>query len=358
MKRALQKLWDVIETNGCKAPLYEWQSFLDCEFHAFRPYLRPTGKHAESYPCPSPGLDGCPRSIIKRRGQQVAICGCTEFPLNCREEIVDPDSIMVYELRWNDFCSKLSDLLDIETDFQKLADYVHTFKIGDYIAHAAMNFPVYLSFHHKTEHIKNTITKLCNSRNSKPFIFITTTLRRIDNDTISLMEKAGATFLCLSDILHRDVEGMLGLNAHPDELLESFRKKVNNEIEKEEKGKGIIRFPSLPRDTNWNEVTVQFTDGHTVLFTCRGKSMTAAYADLGMAKSRAGKPTVLWGLLYDFALNHGAIDWKSTGASIHNQKRKERLCKIFNKIFNIQGEAIIWDKEAKQYRCLFRVLLD
>gem|GEM_PF-6739266 len=356
MKWALERLWDVIETNGCKAPLYEWQSFLDREFNSFSSYLSPTGQYAESYPCPAPGLDGCPRSIIKKSSSKcLAICGCTEFPKNCTEVEIDSYALAVYEIRWHKFCNMLADLLDVKSDFQRLNDYIHTFKIGDYLTHASMHFPVYLTFHHKSEHLKHAITKLCNSRDSKPFIFITSSLRKLDNDTISLMEKVGATFLCLSDMLYYNVEGSLGLNSKPDELLKDFRQKVKNEVEKEEKRAGIVKFRHVVPGTRWNEVTVQFTDGHTVLLTCRGKSMTATYSDLGMAKSRAGKPTVLWNMLYDFALNYGVIDWSSSAASTSVVKRKDRLCKIFNHIFNIEGNAIIWDKKAKQYRCLFKI---
>lgn len=361
MKLALKRLWDVIETNGCKAPLYEWQSYLGCEFNVLRPYLMPTPEIATSYPCPSPGLEGCPRTIITNKGGfNFAICSCTEFPRNCTKIPIDKDSITIYELRWNDFCQTLAQLLNIEHDFQKMQDYVHTFKIGDYMAHLAESFPVYLTFHYKTEHLKQVLIKLCNSRNSKPFILITSTLRKIDNDTISLMEKAGATFMCLSNILHRDIEGKLRLNVPPDEILKDFRNKIQkDDIEKQiESGKILSKFPALPKDTSWNELTVQFTDGHTVLFTCRGKSMTASYYDLGMAKSRAGKPTVVWDMLYQFAVNHGVIDWKSRSATLHVKKRKNRLCEIFNKIFTIPGNAIIWDKDAKQYRCLFTILPD
>lgn len=236
MRREFTKLWDVIETNGCKAPLYAWQEQLASEFHVFKQYLRTTGEIASSYPCPCPGLEGCPRSIIQNQdGSCSAVCGSTEFPDSCAKISVPRESVIIYELYWREFCAVLSGMFDLEHSFDKMQDYVHTFKIGDYIPFAGERFPVYLAFHHRTEHLKQVLIKLCNSRNSKPFILITSTLRKVDNDTVALMEKVGATLLCLGDVLHRTIDGRLGLNRPAEEFLEAFRDKVTKKT-------GIVRF--------------------------------------------------------------------------------------------------------------------
>lgn len=358
MKRAFARLWDVIETNGCKAPLYSWQEQLDCEFHVLQPYLRTTGEIASSYPCPCPGLDGCPRNIIqKKNGTCKAVCGSVEFPDNCNKIYVSRESITVYELYWREFCATIAGMFNLEHEFAKLPDYVHTFKIGDYIPFAGERFPVYLAFHHRTEHLKHVLIKLCNSRNSKPFILITSTLRKVDNDTVALMEKVGATLLCLNDILHRTIEGKIGLNLPAEEFLEVFRNKVTKKTAEPKPGRLVNIFPT-PSGATWGDITISFTDGQTVILKCKDITMAATYSDMGMSNIRSGQPTLIWELLRIFAENHGIIDWRSSAADSRLKKRKDRLCQTLKEIFQLEDNPIVWDKKAKQYRLRLTILLD
>lgn len=358
MKRAFLKLWDAIETNGCKAPLYAWQEQLDCEYHAIKPYLRTTGIAACSFPCPCPGLDGCPRTIIDNKdGTCSAVCGAVDYPDNCKKVCIPRESITIYEIYWREFCTTLAGLFNFEHDFNKLQDYVHTFKIGDYIPFAGERFPVYLAFHHRTEHLKQVFIKLCNSRDSKPFVLVTSTLRKMDNDTIALMEKVGATFLCLSDVLHRTVEGKIGLNRPAEEFLENFRSKVTKKTAEPKPGRLVNIFPT-PAGTSWSDITIRFTDGQTVMLKCKDVTMAATYSDMGMSNIRTGQPTVLWELLRLFAESHGVIDWRSSAADLRLKKRKDRLCQTLKDVFQLQDNPIIWDERAKQYKTRFVILSD
>lgn len=358
MRREFTRLWDVIETNGCKAPLYAWQEQLASEFHVLSPYLRTTGEIASSYTCPCPGLDGCPRSVVQRKdGTYKAVCGSTEFPNNCTKISVTRDSVTIYELHWRELCSAIAGMFDLEHNFDKLPDYVHTFTIGDYIPFAGERFPVYLAFHHRTEHLKQVLIKLCNSRNSKPFILFTSTLRKVDNDTVALMEKVGATLLCLGDVLHRTMDGRIGLNRPAEEFLQTFREKVTRKTAEPKPGRLVNIFPT-PAGVTWGDITIRFTDGQTVMLKCKDVTMAATYSDMGMSNIRSGQPTLIWELLRVFAENHGIIDWRSRASDARLKKRKDRLCQTLKKIFQLEDNPIVWDERVKQYKTRFIVLPD
>lgn len=242
-------------------------------------------------------------------------------------------------------------------NFDKLPDYVHTFTIGDYIPFAGERFPVYLAFHHRTEHLKQVLIKLCNSRNSKPFILFTSTLRKVDNDTVALMEKVGATLLCLGDVLHRTMDGRIGLNRPAEEFLQTFREKITRKTAEPKPGRLVNIFPT-PAGVTWGDITIRFTDGQTVMLKCRDITMAATYSDMGMSNIRSGQPTLIWELLRVFAENHGVIDWRSGEASSRLKKRKDRLCHALREIFQLQDNPIIWDEKAKQYKTKITILPD
>lgn len=77
------------------------------------------------------------------------------------------------------------------------------------------------------------------------------------------------------------------------------------------------------------------------------------FTDMGMVNRRNGQPDKQWALLYALAAGHGRMNWRSSEARRENAKRKQTLNERLAAFFGIDGEAITWDKNAKNYLCRF-----
>jgi len=86
----------------------------------------------------------------------------------------------------------------------------------------------------------------------------------------------------------------------------------------------IEPFPT-PAGAGWSDVSIRFTDGHTVLVRVRDIHRTVNYTQMGMNDARSGRPDQQWGLMQTFAQNRGLLTWDLPGAHPKNQKRKEVL---------------------------------
>ena len=78
---SLRRFWRALERPyGLCGVTAELRRLIGPELPAVAPLLRPLPVGSETYPCPTPGGDGCPRRVVMRGdGQLVALCGCSTY---------------------------------------------------------------------------------------------------------------------------------------------------------------------------------------------------------------------------------------------------------------------------------------
>jgi hypothetical protein len=89
----------------------EWRSLLGDDFDEAEPLLRVLDL-SPTYPCPSPAGRGCPRKVVERRGQLLAVCNDT--PRSCESIPLNREDIVLREVRMEELAAIVARTLDLE----------------------------------------------------------------------------------------------------------------------------------------------------------------------------------------------------------------------------------------------------
>lgn len=119
-------------------------------------------------------------------------------------------------------------------------------------------------------------------------------------------------------------------------------------------GPPMAHFPTPP-DAAWEDVSIQFRDGHAVSVKARDVKGVFNYTEMGMVDRKSGNPTVQWQLLRAFANGHGLLDWASREANRKNQKRREKLARNLRAFFRIAGDPFTLMDGGKGWRTRFAI---
>jgi len=109
----------------------------------------------------------------------------------------------------------------------------------------------------------------------------------------------------------------------------------------------------LPDDITWEDIDLQFTDGHTaILRISKYKIETlVTYENLGMADGRSkNKPNAQWFVLHNLAEYNGEINWQTPVASNGLKKQKQLLSAKLKKCFGIKSDPFGVYQNEKAYR--------
>jgi len=350
--RRLRRLWPALEAlPGLAAVTQEWKDRLGEDFDAGRELLRLTNRRAEAYPCPSPGGVGCPRRIVDHgNGRFVAVCN--DHPKRCDRLVLTRQDIAVHELDARRLCVAIAMAFGVEPAFDEIAGLRHTYRVGDDHPEAGKRFPIYLTIQTDRASLRDVVARLC-AATEPAFLLLAPTLRFVDVAMTDLLARRQARFAALADLFEKDGSGKLAANDAARALLAEFHEAV---MPTKDEG-SLVHFPT-PADATWGDVVIQFVDGHTVSVRCKTVSGVFNYTQMGMVDRRNGNPDVQWQLLRDLAEGHGQMTWDVSAARRENKKRKQTLNQRLGAFFGIEGEAIIWDKKATNYRCRFLLVPD
>jgi len=350
--RPLRKLWPALEAlPGLAAVIEEWRERLGEDFDAGQELLRLTNRRAEAYPCPSPGGIGCSRSIVDHgNGRIVAVCG--DQPKRCDRLTLNKRDIAIYELDTRKLGTAIAVAFGVDPDFNEVASFSQTYRVGDYHPQAGKRFPLFLTFQTDPASLRDVATRLCATTDTA-FILVIPTTRFSDLAMMDLLGRQKARGTALADLFENDGAGKLVATDAARTLLAEFHSAVMPE---DDRGPSE-RFPTPP-DAIWGDVTIKFEDGHTVSIRCKSERGTFNYTQMGMVDRRNGNPDVQWQLLGNLADGHGQMTWEASAARRENKKRKQTLNQRLSAFFAIDGEAITWDKEAENYRCRFQLAPD
>jgi len=148
----------------------------------------------------------------------------------------------------------------------------------------------------------------------------------------------------------------------------------------------------LPSGAKWEDITIEFIDGHNVKIKCKGKTFRSDYKDMGFEDRKIKKPDVQWELLNELAKNKGELSWEkypaskridtrkvdqdfghefdedstssqNKGYSIFSpklanvrKKRKENLSKTLKAVFPIDGDPFYPYEEVKAYKIRIKLI--
>jgi hypothetical protein len=78
----------------------------------------------------------------------------------------------------------------------------------------------------------------------------------------------------------------------------------------------------FPTGAQWEDITIEFTDGHNIKIKCKSKTFRRDYKDMGFEDSKAHKPNKQWAFLHRLAENNGEIAWDKSSSGKKADLRK------------------------------------
>src|SRR5437879_2836656 len=110
---SLTRFWRALDRPvGVCGVTAELHRLLGSDLRVVAPLLRALPVRSETYPCSTPGGEGCPRRVVVRDdGHAVAVCGCS--PKECDPFPLKPEDVVVREFDPKRLCRLLAERLPV-----------------------------------------------------------------------------------------------------------------------------------------------------------------------------------------------------------------------------------------------------
>lgn len=347
MSQRLDRFWSAIEqVPDLAAVPGEWCSLLGDEYALVGRFLLPTRRIARSVRSVVPGRT-CIHEIRHWKHTYISVC-----PDRCETTTLPRDEVVIHRLDTASLAREIAESFGLESlPAEVVPNLVNVWRIGHYVPLAGFRFPVCLTLTGEPEPMRCAIDGLATRR--EPFVLLTPTRSHVTHLSADLLKRADSCFLPLNELLGAGDDDRLALmNGHTvDTALDEFRAA---RLPQPRENDGMMVFPT-PSDARWEDVSIRFTDRHSVYVTVKGTSGTFHFAQMGMANKKNAKPTVQWLLLETFAEGHGILDWQNRKADRRNQKRKENLAADLHRFFRVNGDPFV--VQGNGWRARFSLVL-
>lgn len=116
-------------------------------------------------------------------------------------------------------------------------------------------------------------------------------------------------------------------------------------------GKGQVGTPNwIPENLRWEDITIEFKDGHDVVVRIGKLSQHVNYKEMGFQNQKTRKPDSQWAFFRGLAVSGGAISWKNSTANVRYKKTKQLLSERLKTYFNIQEDPFYPYRKEGAYR--------
>lgn len=330
--KSLHRFWRTLESipNLAAVPA-EWQHLLGEDYRYVKSILRPTGQVADSFPVLERYEFGGMYSVAHHGpDDHVGVCHESGDTITLTAE-----DLIVYELNGGMLRALICEALRIEVNDETVVDIPKTYRLGNYVPLAMFRYPVFLTIQHVADDLASVVDRLI-ATTDKRFIVLTPTRTFIKSTLEQRIREARGMILSLNecvDFLPTDglVISPAGVSAFDDFKASDIPDPVKTK-------KAIEPFPT-PAGTTWSDISMRFTDGHTVLVRIGDLQRQVSYAEMGMVDSRNKKPTRQWELLRLFERYNGVITPKSDGAHPKIKKQRQLLAKTLEGFFGLNGPS-------------------
>ncbi len=201
----LDRLWFCLESiPGLCLLRSDWEGRLGLELPTAEPYLRPTDRTSQTYPCPDPG-GGCARRVVVHdTGEIVAVCG--DSPRRCERVVLAKTDVVLYQFDIRAFCRDLARLLEIGPRFEAVAGARSTWVVGVRSPARGKDFLVYLTIPQEPEDLLQALSRLLGASRER-FLLLAPTEDNRDLTVRELLQQHPARFDTLNAIVATEVGG-------------------------------------------------------------------------------------------------------------------------------------------------------
>ena len=365
--------WKHLESMPAQAaPWCEWQHTFSAwpGFESFQKhYLQPTERRATSVDCVSACPMFCPRKVVQHSETDiVAVCPEGEE----KPYSLIPKDILVYKLKCHAFHKDLCAALGIHYNESRPTSTYNAWRLGVYKPREGFCWPVFLIFPENEEHLVHTVRTI-GLLNEPGLAIITPTTQYHSPEMELLLSVKEMALLTLDAEFTFDDQGRLAAHRPPEEIFAQFHATIPGP-----NANGETHFPT-PSGTTWEQITIEFVDGHTVSVRTGALHGRYSFAQLGMANQKSNTPNRHWTLLQKLAEGHGTLTFAplktselqselasldhhvETTANLHLKispdktlkKHKQGLSKALRTFFHLQDDPIEWNPKEACYHCRF-----
>ena len=111
-------------------------------------------------------------------------------------------------------------------------------------------------------------------------------------------------------------------------------------------------FASM-KDLRWQDVSIQFLDGHNVRISAKDTNLAVDYRQMGFEDARTRLPNTQWALMNVLAEKGGQLGWENSEAADNIKKRKQVLSDTLKAFFQIDDDPFYPYRDEKAYRTKF-----
>lgn len=111
-----------------------------------------------------------------------------------------------------------------------------------------------------------------------------------------------------------------------------------------------IQLHKFSPDLKWEEITIQFLNGHEAIITAKDETIQTKYDAMGFQDEKKKLPNKQWQFLKGLSETGGEISWGSSRATPKGKKQKQLLSEALKTYFQIADKPFYDYKIEKAYR--------
>ena len=206
MSSGLARFWELLETNfplgGPRRHLIDLLGGkLVGELEAAE--LLTYQRISDTYPCPRPGGDGCPRQVFEMPdGTYHAVCG--NDPRECDDLVLQQEDVEHLGVEPKTLCDSVARALQVRPRFEELDGLRGVFHVGTFIPEAGIKHSVFLAVRCSDSDYSEVLDALRSREERGAFAVLVLTNRFIADDVARQMSSLGIPLLQLDDVIGID----------------------------------------------------------------------------------------------------------------------------------------------------------
>lgn len=345
--QTLPRFWKALdELPAAATDTFDWRQRLGSEFDSARRFLYGTGAVAGSIDCPSPGGDGCPRSVVKLpSGGLRAVCRSSAG--RCDPVDLRRDDVAILALDRAVLAAGLGQALEISSVELKVRAQP-VVSLGRHAVAAGLSAPVLLALPGPRDPPTEEEFRLAGL-GADCAIVLTPRGSSLSTATLAKLLTAGHLVLGLADVTALDSRGVLTAVQPANVLFGLIRQALLGRTGAVPSAPRVL----LPPETEWGQVLLTLSSSETIICNVAGNARQMDPADLGMRSAKNAKPTNAWVLLVALLAANGVLRVEAPSLAAKVRKQKQTLSDHLRMTFGIAGDPMPWSKAQNAYVARF-----
>lgn len=340
----LPKFWAALASlHGWATDGHDWRRRLGDEWPLVQLLLRGTGKVAHAVECPSPGGDGCPRTVVRLpTGALRGVCGSR--PAFCDSIELEPHDVLILEINKRKLCEILANALcttprtDLDTRGRLIA-------VGVYAVAAGVSADVHIVAVDRRDPLSDEDLHGAGIGDAATILLLPDEAIIPGRLRARLIDR-GHLLVALHSVVVARGAGELGVAQSPRTLFDPIHRALTARLKALSAPSGL----SLPDGVRWPQVTLSLLEEQTLMIAAGRHAHRLDPGQLGMRSGKNGHPTSAWTFVTRLIEAGGFL---SPYDSERTKKQKQEASERLRRVCGIDDDPMPWDRARAGYAAAF-----